>query len=627
MSHVDPNSPSSQANSPHGQLSEQADAVPQNVLQNYDTRMKVDLPRLTGTPAQIAFDQSHPLNLSRSTMDDETQIGMAIGYGVGIIGGWLLSLLGKRFNWFKSKKGTLNPLYRAFKSLACAGLIFGMLIANLLPLPQNGKKLLIPVIADIGCIVFGIFAIPYWLIRHYVLKIDPETNDTYSKLGPDGWSKYTKMFLVWGTSLGQIMGYFYSQLARAPLTTSMNIVGGIAGSAAFFLALILVPTINKISEVLGYGKILHLNDDKKNLFSNNYVRSGITFGAAIGFALGGPLGSAIGSVIGGMFLGLTGYKITSYIQQKWLSATPDTENRWDYPTRTTSFAGASIGCLIGFFLPIPGGALLGSAIGGALGWFVGFPVIKIARKIQPEEEKSTSLPWSQRVATEVNRFAMIGMIVGAVIGLILGGPGGAVAGGTLGGAIGGVIGTLRGVFYGKEARAVMKKAFNPEPEPIVAPIEAAPQPAPALKPDNVATSSIAPIVAGTAGIVAVTAGFVAATAPAFVPAAAIAAAPVIAATAATVAVAAVLTTMVSAYTTKAPDETSILVEPQEHVEEKQVPIEPVIKKTPAPASRYGIKLPSIAQLGLFGKQSPRPSLTITPPEPSAVLTRTPAYKQ
>lgn len=628
----DHDSPSHQANgSQNEQVPGQHDLLPRDVLQNYDVRAKVDLARFTGMPVQIAFDQSHPLNMNRSTMDDDVQIGLAIGNGIGIIGGWLLTLLCIRFHWFQTHK-SLNPLYRSFKTLACTGLVVGMLLANLIPLPSSGRKFLTPIISDVCCIFFGIFAIPYWLVRQYILRINPEVNETYSKLGVEGWSKYNKMFLVWATSLGQFTGYIYSLVVRAPLSASMNIAGGIVGAAAVALGFIMVPAINKISELLGYGKILQLNSNDKHRFSTNYVRSGITLGTALGFVLGGPVGSAIGGVLGGLLLGVTGHRITSYIQRNWLAATTETENRWDYPTRTTSFAGASFGCLIGFFLPIPGGALLGSALGGAIGWFAGLPAVWLPRKIQPVEEKSTTLPWSQRVATEVNRFAMIGMIIGAVIGFVAGGPGGAVAGGTLGGAIGGVIGTIRGVLYGKEARAVMKKVIFPEPPP---PPPQAPEVAPVLTPTpsptpQPAPTPIAPVVAATAGAVAGTAALITmmpgwipasiATAPAV--ASIIAAAPIVATAAATVAVVAATRSLLSSAKTE--EKSAPVVEvPEEKIREIAVIEEPDVEQSARVNKCYNMKLPSLSQFSMFSKPTLNPKpvgnnlQNVSPTEPRA----------
>ena len=451
---------------------------------NYLTRW-IENSKFIGSPGRAGYnyyEETHSDLTDAATIDDEVEIGTVGSNGAGLLIGWIIHTLSVRYKLYPGRKA-LNPLYRNFKTLANVGATIGTLIANFLPFSDNARKFFSAIITDIACIALGIFAIPYWLIRQYVFKIDSKKNDTYALTGIEGWSKYGKTLLVFGSSLGQIAGALYaylkqSSLASASAKTSIAIYGGIVGVGSFVLGLILIPLINRISKRLGHGKILSTDEENKDVFRNNYVRSGMTLGVAlgtvIGFAIGSALlpgvgsligatiGGAIGCIILGTALGITGNRVSQYTKRKWNVAT-DTENSWDYATRTTSFAFASVGALIGFFLPVPGGmaagALLGSAIGGTLGWFAGFPIIRKARQIQSQEEASTSLSWTQRVATGVNLGTIIGAIAGLVIGLA-GGPLGIIAGVTLCSAIGGIVGGLIATYYGKEARKVMKTGMG-----------------------------------------------------------------------------------------------------------------------------------------------------------------------
>lgn len=305
--------------------------------------------------------------------------------------------------------------------------------------------------------------------------------DTYTITGTEGWSKYGKTLLVFGTSLGQIGGALFAYLRQTSLVvarTSIAIWGGITAVGSFVLGLILVPLINWCSEKFSGEKALVTSKEKKDVFRNNYIRAGMTLGlslgTAIGFGLGAflPFGSligatvggAIGSVILGIAIGIKGRQISEYVRVNW-KISKDTENSWDYATRTTSYAFTSVGALIGFFLPVPGGmvagVLLGGAIGGALGWFVGLPVIRQARQGGKKEEYlSASLPWTQRVATGVNLGTMLGAIVGLIIGAA-GGPLGIVAAVSLCSSIGGVLGSVVGTFYGKKVKPVLAEKTAP----------------------------------------------------------------------------------------------------------------------------------------------------------------------
>lgn len=199
----------------------------------------------------------------------------------------------------------------------------------------------------------------------------------------------------------------------------------------------------------------------KNLFRNNYVRSGMTLGFAFGSMLGyvvgmmfpiiGPFVSAavfaaLSSIAGGIYIGSIGHELSDRIHKG-----KNVENSWDYTTRGTSTLFAAIGTIIGLFLPIPGGVILGAAIGGVIGWGVGVSLPEYARKLHPVEEKTSSITWTNRQDLGSNLGIVIGGLIGFGVG-ILGGPIGVIAGMTLGAAIGSVVGGSIAVLYEKCAR-------------------------------------------------------------------------------------------------------------------------------------------------------------------------------
>jgi hypothetical protein len=414
-------------------------------------------------------------------------------------------IIGTGFHFlFRSKYKkvrSLNPLYRNFKTLATAGTELGLIFYNLRYLPMVLST-------AIFSLAVGILAIPYWVYRQYYSKTPVDLRNVYTRVGPEGWSKYAKTFLVFGMYLGEVIGNFVSFVTRGDFLRNIAIYGAIGSFVTFLAGLIAVPLINKFFD----KKLI----STKDAFRNNYVRSGITFGVALGSAIGfvigtvafpglGSLagmamGAAFGSVIGGISLGVYGKKITTYLQRKW-KVKENTDNSWDYATRNMSYLFGFIGAAIGFVVPVPGGALvgatLGTAVGGAIGWAAGFFVIRAARIVSPEETKSKVLPWTQRIANGTMVGSMIGATVGFLLGLI-GGPAGAVLGATIGYSLGATIGGLGYGLYDKTSRKLLRhyfmgKTINAEIEPLyVAPDVTLELPSPIDSPE-VAAPAAAPI--------------------------------------------------------------------------------------------------------------------------------------
>jgi MFS family permease len=402
-----------------------------------------------------------------------------MGGMVDKIGGMVIAIVLHLFFKERYKKlQSLNPVYRNAKTLATLGLELGLLISDLWLLPQ----VLATAVFALG---IGLLAVPYWLYGEYldrkeqkerekakaagipyVSKRKEQRND---KTGIEGWSKYGKTFLVFGMYVGEVIGTIFAFAVRGNYLLNIAIFGAIGSVASFVAGIAIVPLINKY-----FNKALITTKEK---FRNNYIRSGITLGLAVGSVIGFILGtilfpglgsligmaigSAFGGVIGGIVLGIKGYKITTYMHDNW-NVGDDPDNSWDYATRNTSYLFGFIGAAIGFFVPVPGGPLIGAAIGSAIasafGWVAGLVVIRLARLTAPKEEKALTLPWTQRIANGT----MIGSMIGAAIGFgfgFIGGPAGAILGATLGFSLGATVGGLAYGLYDEMARHLIKQFF------------------------------------------------------------------------------------------------------------------------------------------------------------------------
>ena len=391
--------------------------------------------------------------------DFDNQMGSMVDKISGVV---IAAVMHLTFRDRYKKVKSLNPLYRNFKTLATAGTELGLMISDLWLLPQ----LLATAVFALG---IGLLAIPYWLYREYILESPPKLRNADYKTGPEGWSKYGKTFLVFGMYLGETIGSIFAFALQGNFLRNIAIFGAVGSVVSFLAGLVIVPLVNK--------KFKHALITDKNRFRNNYIRSGITLGIAVGSVIGFILGTflfpglgsligmaigtAFGSVVGGIVLGIYGYKITEYVREKW-NGGDDPDNSWDYASRNTSYLFGFAGAAIGFFIPVPGGALIGAAIGSAIastvGWLAGLVLIKWARITAPIEPKALTLPWTQRIANG----SMIGSMIGAALGFGLGfitGPGGAIMGATLGFSAGAIAGGLAYGLYDKMARKLITAFF------------------------------------------------------------------------------------------------------------------------------------------------------------------------
>ncbi len=175
-----------------------------------------------------------------------------------------------------------NPLYRNFKTLANFGWQVGATISNFLGIEDpNKRKLISSILSDICCFVIGLFAIPYWLIREKVFKIEANSRHKYAVTGSEGWSKYARTALAFGISVGQAVGGFFASIvgtaSSSMVSFSISFWGGIVGVASFIVGLIAVPLINwatskgfKVSLAATDEKITADKIPKKTIILKNY---------------------------------------------------------------------------------------------------------------------------------------------------------------------------------------------------------------------------------------------------------------------------------------------------------------------------------------------------------------------
>jgi|GEM_PF-3695372 len=366
------------------------------------------------------------------------------------------------FNLY-TKPNSKNPLYRNLKTLSSLGLALGTILASLMTSLSN-KKLSISIYSMLMGSVIGLFA---FIIQQFNGTQDEANID--AQVGTEGWSKYTKTALVLGASIGQLLGGIISSIQGCDTTIclrNITLYGAIASVVSFFSVLIFVPLINYLTRNKNNKMRGILVTDDRDIFNNNYVRSGLTIGVAIGTILGGFLGPAIisglsieaaiaigaslFSIICGIGLGFYGQKLTVYFDKFW-GVSLDTENSWSYAARSTAYFFSYSGIALAYaFCPaatLMSSAIVGSAIASLLGWFAGLFIIWLARKIEPDEAKTKAaiLPWTQRLSVGSTRGAIIGAFAGLAIGFLAGGPFGLIGWSVFLSAVGGIIGGIKDI--------------------------------------------------------------------------------------------------------------------------------------------------------------------------------------
>lgn len=455
-----------------------------------------------------------------------------------------------------------NPLYRIFKTLASFGMALGEAIGSFCGpvLPNLGKKMLTGVVSNILAIAFGLLAFPYY----FLIEIPLSKMSKYArndKVGPDGLMKVAKASFSTGTAVGQIgehsnkistpiaaMAAFVLSLIIIPINKYYNRKKRTTDNEAYRVKKrVKVPVYDRDGELLydedglvmktdkidphtgkavledvkvagNYVVLKPLHSNSKSLYRTNYTRTGLIIGAALGTIFGGILSffvpipfleaqkaftiffGGIGSVLGAVVLSVTGHRISQRFHGE-----KESDNSWDFVTRTTSYTGGSIGALLGFFIPLPCttiiGVAIGTAIGSVVGWAAGLCVTPLARRIEPVEEwakASSTLSWTQRVGTGSNLGAMIFGTIGLFVGVFFGGPLGLFGGLTVGAAIGGLLGTFAALVYDAKGRELLWQGmnkfkhwiFNTTPSIPVSAKTSTPSPVPGVKNKDCSTARI-----------------------------------------------------------------------------------------------------------------------------------------
>lgn len=388
-----------------------------------------------------------------------------------------------------SGKTSLNPLYRTFRTLGKFGAQTGIIVSYFLGGNDRNKQRLISyILSNAFALVAGLFAFPYWLIREKILRIPPNSKHKYDLTALEGWSKYARTAQALGTGIGQAIGGLVigaAQNASAAATSfSIAFWGGIVGLGSFVIGVVAVPVINWVSSKFTRDGKGILTSDSKNIYRNNYTRSGIILGSAVGACLGLFIGnwsfglvmaatifSALGSVVGGIALSIYGHKIHKKLHPLPAGKTEadeDIENSWDYVSRSSAsvfgFIGAAVVCAIN-----PAAALMlapiGAAIASGIGWVLGLLVMRKARQLpgNEAEKKADTLPWTQRITMGANIGSIIGSAIGVAVGFagfVLAGPAGVILAVSLFGAIGALVGGICGALYDKQARSLIYQGIK-----------------------------------------------------------------------------------------------------------------------------------------------------------------------
>ena len=407
----------------------------------------------------IDYEIAHVTRLTDSSL-------MIIGFTIANFLGWCIGeLLIHRFclyfNLYKESKSK-NPLFRTFKTLASLGTALGIILA--LATPQIDLKLSISIYSASLSFICGLGAFAWRWYRQSLPCVSEEKKNIDTQVGTDGWSKYARVALLVGTSMGQSIGAYVSYTAGSDSLTSwtnITLYGAIAATVSFVAVIVLVPVVNYVTRGNHETARGILVASNKDVFNTSYIRAGMTLGVSIGTILGGllapiiipglnaasgiALGAGVFSILSGLVLGIYGYKITLYLHHHW-GVPINTDNSWSYASRNTSyvfgFVGTAVACVL-----CPGAALLqaaaiGSSLSGLVGWFAGFGVIWKARQLERHEQKS-ALPWTQRIATGASRGSIMGAFAGLLLGAAIGGVISLIALITFCGAVGGLVGAVK----------------------------------------------------------------------------------------------------------------------------------------------------------------------------------------
>lgn len=301
----------------------------------------------------------------------------------------------------------------------------------------------------------------------------------YTKLGNEGWSKYGKTFLVYGLSLGQIIGVIYACFVPVNMLASMAIFGGITALVTFVGSLALIPLINWLTN----GALTTKSRDK---FRNNYIRTGMTLGLAVGSVLGFIIGSLVpglGIVVGmaifsaafsiilGAAIGASGYQLSEKIHGKWRNIEPCEILKSNIKPKEDNLGQLSMTANMGY-VRFRNRLYYVNRLKKKVTAIEGLSDAEIRefdRRLEPARQRILA-PDELSIAGNLSGYvhfdtgnsfcyasrglAYFFAYIGTIVGLFLPVPGGMFVGAALGAAIGSMVGWFAGLLVVEEARRI-----------------------------------------------------------------------------------------------------------------------------------------------------------------------------
>lgn len=307
-------------------------------------------------------------------------LGGAIG---GVLGG-LVALVISGWNPGTDRpKKEANPASERIRSGAMLGSCVGVVIVLLILAIAGSIPFGLPISL---AFVAGLFAAIGSLVAYTCHDAEEEQRAKQNETVSNPWSKRIRAGVQWGACLGMLLGVLIPGLGLGlTLVQSIFIGAALFSVGGALLALIIEPLL--------VDPLMSRNYETDNPWVPR-CRFGVALGTSVGMLIGCvivlccpvlfpsvlfgvTLVGAIGGLVGGlaaivaepMYLAYRGYYAVNEDEKIAIEQdlTCTTGNPYSERCRTGVLVGAAIGAGIGFFLPIPGGMFLGSAIGGVLG--------------------------------------------------------------------------------------------------------------------------------------------------------------------------------------------------------------------------------------------------------------------
>lgn len=437
--------------------------------------------------------------------DKSYSIAAAIGCSFTFAIAWLLILNKKLENkHYKSKteylvdiKHELNPWYRSFKACSSLGNSIGQAATEILFLIPGMTFVPLPAKAALKIFLSGFFGIVFGLIGGLLSPIlfgtdDIRTtpNSSIFHIGKDGWGRYAKTGISFGSLIGSAIGAIIGFISPIPggMAAGMAIGGSIGGIIGFFVMAGMVPFVNYLINLISPPTPEEEKQTiKDNPYRTKYMRTGLAFGVYLGTVVGFILGicfpfpgatvlfmavcSAFFAIVSAVAFAILGPRISNWLSSKDLSY-----SSFDFGAGTggmglqlisniagaaCTFAGVAIEKLGDLICAI--GGVVGSIIGGI---YDGYQARKSSNEADAQdaafekelieklksshlfereaaeksyrdeyktkkrksfEENQPLIPWSQRGGVFLTYGSAIGNMIGALLAKVFGGPSGASA--------------------------------------------------------------------------------------------------------------------------------------------------------------------------------------------------------